>query len=289
MGALLGLAFGLGCLLVWSSLTGPWPRGGATGDWRPGWRRRTAELLAQAGLATVTPGRLLVSAAGVGLATALLAIAVSRSLPIGVAFGAIAAYSPVALVRYRARQRQTELRELWPEVIDNIASAIRAGMSLPEALAQVGNRGPEQLREPFQRFGDDYRATGRFSDCLDLLKSTLADPTGDRVVESLRLAREVGGTELGRLLRTLSGFLREDARTRAELEARQSWTVNAARLAVAAPWILLGLLSLHPEAVSAYNSALGFAVLAAGGGVCVVAYRLMLRLGRLPREERVLR
>ena len=59
---------------------------------------------------------------------------------------------------------------------------------------------------------------------------------GDRLVESLRIAREVGGTDLGHLLRTLSGFLREDARTRAELETRQSWTVNAARLAVAAPW-----------------------------------------------------
>ena len=45
---------------------------------------------------------------------------------------------------------------------------------------------------------------------------------GDRLVESLRIAREVGGTDLGHLLRTLSGFLREDARTRAELETRQS-------------------------------------------------------------------
>ena len=53
------------------------------------------------------------------------------------------------------------------------------------------------------------------------------------------MAREVGGTDLGRLLRTLSAFLREDARTRAELETRQGWTVNAARLAVAAPWIVL--------------------------------------------------
>ena len=46
-------------------------------------------------------------------------------------------------------------------------------------------------------------------------------------------------------------FLREDARTRAELETRQGWTINAARLAVAAPWIVLGLLSLRPEAVEA--------------------------------------
>ncbi len=192
-------------------------------------------------------------------------------------------------MRFRARQRRAELRDLWPEVVDHLASGVRAGLSLPEALTQVGDRGPEELRRPFARFAEDYRATGRFDDCLDRLKATLADPVGDRIVEALRMAREVGGTDLGRLLRTLSAFLREDARTRGELETRQGWTVNAARLAVAAPWIVLALLSLRPEAVDAYNSAAGLVVLAVGGGVCLVAYRVMVRIGRLPEEERVLR
>ena len=116
---------------------------------------------------------------------------------------------------------------------------MRAGLSLPEALGQLGDRGPERLRPPFPRFGEDYRATGRFGTCLDRLKVALADPVGDRIVESLRMAREVGGSDLGRLLRTLSAFLREDARARAELETRQGWIVNAARLAVAAPWVVL--------------------------------------------------
>ena len=50
----------------------------------------------------------------------------------------------------------------------------------------------------------------------------LADSTADRVVETLRLAREVGGSELGRTLRTLrilSGFLRDELRVRKELGA----------------------------------------------------------------------
>jgi tight adherence protein B len=173
--------------------------------------------------------------------------------------------------------------------VDNLASAVRAGLSLPEALSQLGSRGPAALREPFQRFGQNYRATGRFGDCLDRLKAGLADPTGDRIVESLRLAREVGGSELGRLLRTLSAFLRDDVRTRAELESRQTWTINAARLAVAAPWLILAVLSVRPEAVRAYNSAGGVLVLVCGGGLCIVAYRLMLRIARLPGEKRVLR
>ena len=102
------------------------------------------------------------------------------------------------------------------------------------------------------------------------------------------MTREVGGTDLGRLLGTLADFLRDSARTRSELEARQSWTVNAARLAVAAPWIILMLMATRPEAVAAYNTAAGAMVLLGGLVVSVVCYRLMLRLGALPEDERVL-
>jgi tight adherence protein B len=270
---------------MWSSTQPRRPR-------RPGRRSvrvRAADLLAEAGIEAVTPGALLASSVALAVVVWLVMAAVSRSVVVASSFALISVGGPWNLIRYRQRRRRAELRELWPEVIDNVSSAVRAGMSLPESLSQVGVRGPELLRVAFRRFGEDYRATGRFGECLDRLKAALADPVGDRIVESLRMAREVGGTDLGRMLRTLSAFLREDARTRAELESRQSWTVNAARLAVAAPWILLALLSLRPEAVSAYDSKAGLFVLVFGGGVCALAYRLMLRLGRLPEEERVLR
>ena len=125
--------------------------------------------------------------------------------------------------------------------------------------------------------------------CLDRLKARFADPVADRIVEALRLAHEVGGTELGTLLRALSRMLREDLRTRGELEARQSWTVNGAKVAVAAPWLVLALLSTRPQAARAYATPSGALVLVVGAVASVAAYRLMLRLGRLPEEERVLR
>lgn len=164
-----------------------------------------------------------------------------------------------------------------------------AGLALPEALAQLAVRGPEELRPAFATFAEDYRGSGSFQECLDRLKDRLADPVADRLIESLRIAREVGGSDLGRVLRTLSSFLREDARTRAELETRQGWTINAARLASAAPWIVLGMMSFQPNSLTAYASPAGAAVLAIGAATTVVAYRLMVRIGRLPDDQRVLR
>ena len=285
MGAFLGLLFGAGAFLIWRALTVPPPPRKA----RRAWRERFEEQLAQAGIEGVAPGRLVGASAALGTVAFLLVAGLSGVAVIGLAFGAFAAGAPFAVVSARRRKRAVELREVWPEVVDNLASAVRAGLSLPEAVAALATRGPELLRPALERFAADYRATGRFGECLDRLKASLADPVGDRVVESLRMAREVGGTDLGRLLRTLSAFLREDARTRAELETRQGWTVGAARLALAAPWLLLLLLSTRPGAVEAYASGTGAAVLLGGGAVSLAAYRLMLRIARLPAERRVLR
>jgi tight adherence protein B len=287
MGAVVGLLFGIGLLLCWQACAHPHPRRSSS---RVGSaRRRGQELLNQAGYPSVSPVQLLAACLTVALFTFVLGYALSSSVPIAAAFALLLASTPVALVRRRALARAKELRHHWPDAVDNLASAIRAGLSLPEAFGQLAQRGPEPLRGAFRHFGTTYEATGEFGVALDQLKEELADPVADRIAESLRVARDVGGSDLGRLLRTLSLFLRDDARTRAELEARQSWTVNAARLALAAPWLLLALMSLHHGAISAYNTPAGVLVLALGGGVSSTAYRLMLRLGRLPRERRVLR
>ncbi|QWZ06717.1 type II secretion system F family protein [Nocardioides panacis] len=283
MGAVLGLGVGVGLVLVWLALTTPAPSTS-----RPDRVGRTRDLLDRAGLPSTTVGGVW-SVCAIGAVLVFVAVqVVSRTATVAVAFGLMAGYLPLATVTGRARRRQRELAEVWPEAVDNLASAVRAGMSLPEALTALGYRGPEPLREPFLAFGADYQVTGRFGDSLDRLKVRLADPVGDRVVEGLRIAREVGGGELGSLLRNLSGFLREDARTRSELESRQAWTVNGARLAVAAPWLVLLMLCFQHEVIVRYASPAGVLVLAVGGGLCLVAYRAMVRIGRLPTEQRVL-
>ncbi|MEU4393578.1 type II secretion system F family protein [Kribbella sp. NPDC023855] len=286
MGLLLGLFFGIGVLLICWSFISPRESKAAT-DGRLTTRSR--ELLAAAGVEGVTPAAFIGACLLTGFVGFVLMFLVSAALPIGLVFGLMAGGVPVALLKSRARKRLSEFRELWPDVVDNIASAVRAGLSLSEALAQVGERGPLPLREPFRRFGADYASTGRFADSLDRLKARLADPVGDRVIEALRIAREVGGGDLGRLLRSLSSFLRDDARTRSELEARQSWSVNGARVAVAAPWLVLAMLSFQGDVIQRYNSPVGAVVIGVGAVVCVIAYRLMLRIGRLPEPERVLR
>ncbi len=283
----MGLVLGCGLLLVWLALTEP-PDGQRGTPRRPDPLDRLRTMLHRAGADQVTPVALLAACAGSGVVVGLVMFAVSGAPPVAAVFGLLVSYAPVAVLRGRARRSLRERAELWPDVVDDLASGVRAGLSLPEALTRVGERGPVALRQSFVDFGVRYQRTGRFGAALDTLKAELADPVGDRVVEALRLAREVGGGDLGSLLRTLSGYLRDDLRTRAELESRQAWTVNAARLAVTAPWAVLLLMSFDRDVIGRYASATGAMVLLGGAGVCVVAYRLMVRIGRLPAEARVL-
>lgn len=284
MAPLLGILAGAGFFMIWWSF---WESPAKTK--RIPRRSRIQDLLLSAGIDRVTPAGLVASCLSLGAFVALIFFFFSRSWPMSGCFGLFGGYLPIAVIRWRARKRTAVLRELWPDVVDHLRSAIRAGLALPEALIQLGDNGPEELRPVFREFGADYRSGGRFDTSLDALKQRLADPVADRIVEALRLTREVGGSDLGKLLGMLAEFLRESSRTRSELEARQSWTINAARLAVAAPWIVMLLLATRPEAVAAYNSALGSVVLLGGLAVSLVCYALMLRIGALPQEERVLR
>lgn len=283
MGALVGLGVGLGALLIWSAFATP--RDPRPASARPG---RLERMLVEAGMGDVPPRSMVLLCCASGLLVCSVVVVVSRTPPLGVVVGALAAYLPIAVVSGRVRRRRREFAEVWPEAVDDLTSAVRAGMSLPDAVAALAVRGPEPLRPAFAAFALDYQVSGRFGDCLDRLKDRLADPVGDRVVEGLRVAREVGGGELGRLLRNLSAYLRDDLRTRSELEARQSWTVNGARLAVAAPWLVLLLMAFQTDVITRYRSTTGALVLAVGAAACVFAYRLMMRIGRLPTEGRIL-
>jgi tight adherence protein B len=278
-----GLLLGAGVVLAVSPWV--WPRSVVRAR-RPRGEAGLAVLLRQAGMGRVRPSVLLVLSVVLGLAVAAVAVALTGVGGLGAAIGLLAGILPTAVVSGRARRRRRTVRAAWPDLVDHLVAGLRAGLPLASAVGALAQVGAPETRAAFADFEQRVQATGVMGPALDELKDALADPVADRVVETVRLAREVGGTELPVVLRSLAASLRADAAVRAEAEARQSWVVIAARLGVGAPWIVLLLIASRPEAAVAYNSAAGVLLLGVGLGVTVVAYRLMLALGRLPEERR---
>ena len=246
-----------------------------------------AALAAESGIRGLTAARLWACCAGTGATALMLGAGLTGSIVVALALAIPAATIPLTLVRRRREVRRRRLREQWPDALATLVAGVRAGVSLPECCAGLAERGPDGIRPGALAFASTYRATGSFAAGLGALQAALADPVADRVVAALRLAHDAGGTDLVRVLRALGDFVREDTRVRGEIEARWSWTVTAARVAAAAPWIVLVLMGSQPEAARAYDSPAG-AVVIGGGALCTVAgYRLMLRAARLPEERRV--
>lgn len=280
----LGAILGAGLLLVASPFL--WPRSTAREIAPSAFAARWRARLALAGLARLGFGAFLAMSLICGIAAAALLHATLAVSAVAVLGGIGGLFAPSLIVAARARARLRANRAVWPDAVDHIVSAVRSGLALPDAVSALARSGPESTRAAFASFERDYRATGHFSSCIDRLKASLADPIADRILETLRMAREVGGTELTTVLRDLAEYLRQDTAVRAEVEARQTWVHNAARLGVVAPWITLVLLASRPEASAAYNTPGGVLLIAGGLAVSVVAYRIMMAIGRLPEEQR---
>ncbi len=231
--------------------------------------------------------RLTAAACAAAFGSFLVVAGLTSSFVVAAVSAVGAAWTPFALARARRARRRRRFREAWPDAISSLISALRAGVSLQEACASLSERGPEDLKPAFGGFRSAYRATGSFRSALERLRLELSDPVADRMVAALKLAEEVGGPDLVRLLRALGDFVRDDLRVRKEIEARWSWTVTAARVAAGAPWVVLLLMSTRPEAAAAYNSPAGTVVILVGVALTLVGYRFMLAAARLPEEPRL--
>jgi len=247
---------------------------------------RLVRLLEEAGLARVSPTAVLGASVGIGLFAAAAAWLITAVAALALVAAVAGAIVPFGWLRMRRASLLKTRRALWPDVCDLLIGSVRAGMSLPDAVASLSESAPAPLRPAFAGFARDIAASGHFDSSAERLKTALADPVADRIIETLRMARQVGGTELTPVLRALATSVRADAALRSEVEARQSWIRGAAVLGVAAPWAILALLALRPEGARAYASPEGVVLILAGAAVSFVAYRVMLRIGRLPEPRR---
>ena len=176
----------------------------------------------------------------------------------------------------------------WPELVDDLASGVRAGLSLPQAMTALVAQVPIEIKPTLEQMLANYRLTGDFHSAMLQFANELNDPSADQFVAALVLASDLGGADFASLLRVLAENLRAQLSLTGEIKARQSWTVNGAKLAISAPWLTVGVLSTRADARESYFSSGGIKLLEACLLVSLCAYWLMNRIGRLPAASRIL-
>jgi len=290
---LIAMVAGYGAHLVSSAALfgwrgdGPGPRSSTP---RPRRRAKSAieAWLAQAGLGEIAPREFL-AVLGVLFVIGAVggAVLFGGAMP-SLVLGLFAASVPVASYRARRARNREHSREAWPRLIDEIRILTgSAGRSIPQALFEVGTSGPAELRPAFEAAHRQWLLSTDFSRTLDVLKGALADPTADATCETLLIAHELGGTDLGRRLDALAEDRRQDTQGRKDALAKQAGVRFARRFVLIVPlgMALVGLSIGNGR--EAYETAFGQLIVVVALGLVVICWIWAGRIMRLPDEERV--
>lgn len=209
------------------------------------------------------------------------------SLGIGLVGGLSTGLVPFAVMRSRRAARARERERAWVDVVDQLVGSLRSGQTLTHAVMGLATHRVSAIRRGAQAFVGAVTTTADVTQSLSLLAREWDDPTGDRLVATLRLAHDIGGSGAVAALAGLGREVHRESGVRSEIRARQAWLRVATWVSLSAPWLVVAFLSTRPEGRLAYSSDLGSLILVIGFVTTLVAYGIMSRVARPVRTQRV--
>jgi tight adherence protein B len=120
----------------------------------------------------------------------------------------IGAFLPYSFVSYRRQKRFEKIEELFPEAIDTLARAVRAGHAFTTALEMIANEISEPLASEFRKLFEEQKFGMPVRDALMNLTARVPLVDIKFFVTAVMLQRETGGN-LAEILDNLSYVIRE--------------------------------------------------------------------------------
>ena len=130
-----------------------------------GIKGRTALFLEQ-GRADWTVGTHLILTVGLGFGAGATLLAVNGSLPLAAVAAGLGTLAPYLYVAHLRRRRFKRFEEDFPESIDLLTRAIRAGHPLSSGMQMVAEEGPEEVALEFRQAFEEQRFGLPFDDAL---------------------------------------------------------------------------------------------------------------------------
>jgi tight adherence protein B len=165
------------------------------------------ESLTQAGM-KIRAGNFLLLCLACGVVAGVAVLIWSKNPAIAWAVLIIGAFLPYSFVSYRRQKRFEKIEELFPDAIDTLARAVRAGHAFTTALEMISNEVPEPLASEFRQLFEEQKFGMPVRDAL--MNFTGRVPLVDIkfFVTAVMLQRETGGN-IAEILGNLSYMIRE--------------------------------------------------------------------------------
>ena len=223
---------------------------------RAGVQKRPQDVVFLVAVAALAAG-----AVGLVLAGPLLGLVLGALMPV------------VAKVRLGAlvRRRRSAFADQLDDSLQLMASSLRAGHSLLQALASVAREAEEPTSAEFSRIINETRVGRPGADALEETAQRMDNEDFAWVTQAIAINREVGGN-LAEVLDGVGHTIRERNQIRGQVKALSSEGKLSAVVLMALPFGIVAFLSLsNPEYLAKFTQSLaGYAMIGAAVVLLIV-------------------
>jgi tight adherence protein B len=236
------------------------------------------KMLAQAGI-DIRAGNFLGLSALAGIVAAIVVYIVSKRVEVawlGLLIGFVA---PYFYATFKRGKRFEKFEELFPEAIDTLARAVRAGHAFTTALEMITDEVAEPVSGEFRQLYEEQKFGMPVRDALINLTERMPLVDVKFFVTAVMLQRETGGN-LAEILDNLSYVIRERFKIQRQVRVYTAQgRLTMLLLMLMPPVIVAVMLTLNPSFISPlFSDPIGHTLLVAGITLQTVGYFVIRKI-----------
>lgn len=242
------------------------------------WSSKLQEFLSQAGMKT-KPGKIIMVSGVLALAAYIVTARFISRFPIPLFAAVAAAFIPLALIAWKRRRRLRTFEENFPQALDLLGRAVRAGHAFTTGLEMIAKESAEPLAGEFRTTFEEQNFGLPLRDAL--LNMTERVPLIDVrfFVTSLLIQKETGGN-LAEILDGLARVIRDRFRIYRDVRVRTAQGRLTAGILIGLPPFMMTMLAmLNPHYIGVlFTDPVGPEVLAVAGTLQVIGSALIWKI-----------
>jgi len=239
------------------------------------------KMLAQAGM-DLRAGNFLGLCGLAGIAAAIVVYVLGRRIEFAWAAMLVGFLMPYSYASMKRQKRFNKFDELFPEAIDTLARAVRAGHAFTTALEMITNEISEPVAGEFRQLYEEQKFGMPVRDALLNLTERMPSVDVKFFVTAVMLQRETGGN-LAEILDNLSYVIRERFKIQRQVRVYTAQGRLTMALLMAMPPIIVAvMMSLNPAFISPlFSDPIGHMLLVGGITLQTVGYFVIRKIIRI--------
>lgn len=215
---------------------------------RMSWTGRLRDFISQAGM-TTKPAKVILLSAISGLGLFVIFANFLRLLYIGALAGVIGLFIPIMVIAIVRNRRLNQFEEKFPDALDLLGRAVRAGHPFTTGLEMISKESPEPVAGEFRKTFEEQNFGLPLRDALINMTDRVPIIDVRFFVTALNIQKETGGN-LAEILDELSRLIRDRFRIYREVKVKTAQGRLTAIILVMLPiFLLITLEVINPNYV----------------------------------------